>query len=196
MGEHLEFDDIVDFIYADKLDEHTELLAQKVYSHITQCDDCRKVYMTVYELYELGFEEGMVRVEDKIKEKMTMSLSTYLLLKIKAGGKLLLDKLKCIGENKYYFSYPVELATRDSSGCIQAGDVLIDDENDYNQISFKDGKLSIRLDAEDFKGNAPELMVKLAGGEILFFGEMQSDGKYYTAEVEAPEEAELEIKFG
>ena len=72
MDRHLDFDDIVNFIYADKLNEDTEKLARRVNSHIIGCPECRDIYRAVHDLYELGFEGGVAKVSEKIRDRVVV----------------------------------------------------------------------------------------------------------------------------
>ena len=198
MNQHLDFNEIVEFIYSDNIDAN-KILAHRVNSHIFNCKKCRQVYDTIYDVYELGFEKGIVEVNRNIKEienQHIVSFGTLIRLKIDNNKKLVLEQLKNIGKTKYFFSYPLELATRSSGGKSEQYGILVDDENEFNEIALKNGKLIVKLDAEDFEDDIPVLMIRQKGGEILFLDSMERENDCFYSEVVVPEECELEIKFG
>ncbi len=67
MSEHLSFDEIVNFIYSTDADK--PITVHRINSHIINCETCKYMYDTIYGLYELGFEKGLIEVEKNLKKR-------------------------------------------------------------------------------------------------------------------------------
>ena len=204
--EHLTFDEIVKAVFADENTPDNMRLIARMNAHVIQCKECNKVYNAVYDIYELGFEQGLEVVEQRLKEAESsfsqrnvltdQDLLSSIVLSIKKGTKLVLDSIKNNIGIDYFFSYPMALATRGGNQKMETNK-LIDDENLDNQIVLNDGKLSLYLCREDFsvRGINSLYMECREGNRILFSGPMEVYENTFQKSVDVGNDDTLCIKL-
>ena len=205
MNKHLTFDEMVDFVYATKVTDDTIQLAQKVNSHIFTCKECREVFDSIRGVKEITGD--MIRANalklattattvEKVSmlDKFVASIS----LVIKDKKNLLIDKINNLKAGPAFdFGYPVALATRGTGQIADTGpSILIDEDNEFNQISYVDGCLSIQLDAMDWQHKVPEVMLLDENGAVVAYGAMTKDDEYYIKEIAIDDIDKVSIYIG
>lgn len=205
MNNHLTFDEMVDFVYATKVTNETIQLAQKVNSHIFTCKECREVFDSIRGVKEIT--DDMIRANaikmatanntaDKVSmlDKFVASIS----LVIQDKKNLIIDKIKSLKEGPAFdFGYQVALATRGAGQeSSPTKSTLVDEDNEYNQISYMDGCIFIQLDAMDWQHKAPEVMLLDEAGRIVASGPMIKDDEYYTKKIAVDDIDKVSIYIG
>ncbi len=184
MKEHLKFEDMIDFVYATDMSEETIKLAQKVNSHIFTCQECREVFQSIRYIKEQTDELILAnmksaQVEDKVSllDKFVASIT----ITIKEKSQLLIEKVNNLKPGPAFdFGYPVALATRgDEKLTNMVKNIIIDEDNEFNQISYENGCLTIQLDSEDWDNHAPEVMLLDGDGRVVASGTMTIYGGSY-----------------
>lgn len=190
--EHLTFNEIVDAIYTTELTPESARHIARVNAHVMNCPDCFKIHKAVYEIYELGFEQGLDVVNERLQEleekyslandssiaEKVKNYITQIALDVENGKKLILNNIKSLSTLKYYYSYPIALATRGGNQQIDTSK-LIDDENVDNLIELNDGLLKIQFSKIEYDGISmpyPSIEI-LTDNEVIYDGPMDEDNE-------------------
>ena len=186
--EHLTFDEIVNAIYAEEYTPENARLVAKVNSHVMNCPECDKIHKAVYEIYELGFEEGLDVVNERLRElkaaeiyKNDVESATEkhimeMAIDIIDTHKIVLESIKRLSSICYYFSYPMSIADRGGDSQLDTTK-LIDDENIDNTIEYSNGLLRIQLSKSDFDENKlayPSIEI-ISDNNVLYDGVMDEE---------------------
>lgn len=185
LNEHLIFDDMVDFVYSTELTDEAIKLAQRVNSHIFTCKECREVYESLLAIKEATDErilENIQVAEAQDKVGLLDKFVAAITISIKEKSQILIDAVNNYKpDHAFDFGYPVALATRGEGNLNnQVKNVIIDDDNEFNQISYENGCLIIQLDAEDWNIHAPEVMLLDNEGKVIASGTMAISGGSYS----------------
>ena len=186
--EHLTFDEIVAAVYTEKLNPESTRLIARVNAHVMKCPDCFKTYKAIYEIYELGFEQGLDVVEERLKEIENESLTDsqvheivkkYIMqmaLSIENKKQIVMNDFKNLSMLHHYYSYPTSVATRGGNQKLDMSK-LIDDENIDNVIEYKDGFLKLQFSKFDYDDNGMKypLLEVLSGKNVLYDGPFDED---------------------
>ena len=210
--DHLTFDEIVKAVFANEYTPENARLMAKVSSHVMSCEECNRIYEAVYDIYELGFEQGMDvvkerlqiasceyeknEVEGKEEIKEGKSLLSSIFLSIQNGKKVVLNSIQNAFGIEYYFSYPTALATRGGEQKIVM-DRLVDDENYDNQISISQGVLSVQLSGQDYfeRGITSPYLDVFSGDAVLYSGPMDTSGNLITKCIPIKNDGEISLKI-
>lgn len=188
---HIEFDDMVEFIYATSADDSFTQKAFEINKHLMVCAECREVYeqlLTTREAieescFEMPTEE---RVVIKVLETIYKKSNTIASVRVMVDG--LIEKIKrkqsFIGINVFSLSeistsnflsghcfyHPQAIGVSKSTGDSQENekmmDVLIDDK--YNRISIAlDGTLSLRFQKHMCPAGSIVYLVPNGDGEAV-----------------------------
>ena len=207
MGNHLEFDEIVDYIWCEEMNPSTLVLAQRVNSHIAECEECRAQYNLLLDIYQSIQEVQDVKdlceeqrsiisallkqkhaSSGEIKERWLRRLGMFAMsfsLKIENGEKLILSHL--VNYNTcadYSFGYPVALGVRSNAQVANnKKNILIDDENELNQIRSENDVITIQLDASEWEGREPDLLVMNGNGVIEVLDTFERKGDCFIVQI-------------
>ena len=134
--EHLNFEDIVDAIYADEMTPDNMRLIHRVQAHVMKCDSCRHIYDTIQTIGdwredELSDEKFAAVSFPELLKSAAVSLS----VSISNGCRLALDGIQQLASGlDYSFEHPLALAARSGAGDEDMSR-LVDEENDYNRMT-------------------------------------------------------------
>lgn len=197
MTEHLNFEDIVDAIYADEMTPDNMRLIHRVQAHVMKCDSCRHIYDTIQTIRdwredELSDEKFAAASFPELLKSAAVSLS----VSISNGCRLALDGIQQLASGlDYSFEHPLALATRNGAGDEDMSR-LVDEENDYNRLTLDGNKLTVSLDAEDWGSDIPVLIAADADKNVYFCDEMKLLDGRYTAVVAVPNDGTYDIMIG
>ncbi len=197
MTEHLNFEDIVDAIYADEMTPDNMRRIHRVQAHVMKCDSCRHIYDTIQTIRdwredELSDEKFAAASFPELLKSAAVSLS----VSISNGCRLALDGIQQLASGlEYSFEHPVALAARNGAGDEDMSR-LVDEENDYNRLTLDGNKLTVSLDAEDWGSDIPVLIAADADKNVYFCDEMKLLDGRYTAVVAVPNDGTYDIMIG
>ena len=197
MTEHLNFEDIVDAIYADEMTPDNMRLIHRVQAHVMKCDSCRHIYDTIQTIRdwredELSDEKFAAASFPELLKSAAVSLS----VSISNGCRLALDGIQQIASGlDYSFEHPLALAARNGAGDEDMSR-LVDEENDYNRLTLDGNKLTVSLDAEDWGSDIPVLIAADADKNVYFCDEMKLLDGRYTSVVAVPNDGTYDIMIG
>lgn len=178
MTEHLSFDEMEQYIGCRELNQQSIELAKRVNFHLCQCNECKKQYDVIKDIYENTRQYALNRGSQKTP-------LTSFILNIKNTVEIVVNQVYSqYLENDYSFDYPLALGSRGDSNedYEPQRNVLVDEENGLNRIEYTEGKISIQLDAMDWKGNSLSICVIDNQGASIIKDEMNKDGEVYAKE--------------
>lgn len=175
MNEHLEFEEIVEFLNSTGNSQSDLALAEKVNQHLMKCESCYQMYNALLEFENLSHflnnddNLQMRKVLISLKNKLPADKKTSINKIFKNIQKGFNEIVMQIGDgidlmsssNSFNFVHPLAIGSRGNSGSNKETDKyrLIDDENTYNRIYYKNGLLMFELDREKYKDMPVVLIV-------------------------------------
>lgn len=178
MTEHLSFDEMEQYIGCRELNQQSIELAKRVNFHLCQCNECKKQYDLIKDIYENTRQYALNRGSQKTP-------LTSFILNIKNTVEIVVNQVYSqYLENDYSFDYPLALGSRGDSDedYEPQRNVLVDEENGLNRIEYTEGKISIQLDAMDWKGDSLSICVIDNQGASIIKDEMNKNGAVYAKE--------------
>lgn len=181
MSEHLTLEELSDFLLDNQADQAARLRAARINAHLFQCPSCYQLYEHLCALQEAAREAALPQAEDW-RVRLSRSAARFRLRLRSAARQLLLDSAQF---GACDFDYPLPVGARSSGGGAVQMDTLVDNENSYNQLSLRDGVLSLRLDSEDLPQIQPLAVLLSSDGTLVDCQAMTQDGEVWTAQLDA-----------
>ena len=179
MSEHLTLEELSDFLADNQTGQAARLRAARINAHLFQCPSCYQLYERLCELQEAA-QQAALSQSERLPARLARS----------AARQLLLDSAQFGGCD---FDYPLAVGARSAGGSGVQRDTLIDNENSYNQLSIRDGVLSLRLDAEDLPQTQPLAVLLDQDGALVDCQAMTLDGPVWTARLDASGDGSYEL---
>lgn len=192
MEKHLDFEEIIEYIYCTELNPESAKLAQKVNSHLLVCESCVRLYRNLLQIYEeVDIEKKIQSLDEEQKELLSqligsdefrenrnpivrqwicnmLNFSVALIVEVKDNTKIVLNSINAIDDfSNMCFGYPIALGTRDGKEICETENVLVDEENANNKIELHDGIIKVFLDIDEWNRKQPELIVIDEMGNIV-----------------------------
>ena len=202
MSEHLTFDEMVNFLDTDVINEVSELLALRINEHISKCDECFNNYSA---LLELDKQLELLKLNDLSTEQYALIEALLLKSEPSLAGRVneWIRKL-CVSTSKIAFSvvekksinvgesimnddiyafdfgHPIPVGARGKSSPGNTS-VLIDNENALNKIElWNENSIKVELDAEDY---ADSPLAALIGNDgVSYISEMKENAGVISCE--------------
>lgn len=218
MERHLDFEEVIEYIYCTELNPESARLAQKVNSHLLVCESCRRLYRSLLQIYEeVNLKEKIQYIDEEQRELLIYlarssefqqnrnpviqqwicSMCKYsiaLVVEVKDKTKLLLNKINVIdGFSDICFEYPLALGTRDGEKSCETESILIDEDNANNKIELHDGRTTIFLDIDEWDRKQPELIVIDERGELVCATKMLQQESTWVGEFSSTVETKYKI---
>lgn len=168
--EHLELDDIIEYIYADTMDSSTALLAQRVNAHIMRCDKCKRIYNLVNSLYDYTHESGTGDIKELWKNLVTF--------KVEEGARLVLNYLS---NNLLNYYYPMVLGARGTNTSVEDTSMIVDEDNELNSIRIDSGIMEFSIDADEYENDVSMVAVVDEEGNIQCIEQLELVEHCYVA---------------
>lgn len=177
MEKHIDFEDAVEYITCREINADSIKLAQKINAHILECKQCRKMYNTILEFYDLACNNSCDRnLFDSVK-------NIRMLIKFKIDEKIniLIDHM---AESLYRYDYPILIGARgaDADNC-KSHNVVVDENNGLNIVSIADEFCIIDVDKDECGINIPTILVTNNDGNIIFSGVMTEQDEVFRIKV-------------
>lgn len=177
MEKHIDFEDAVKYITCREINADSIKMAQKINAHILECKQCRKMYNTILEFYNLGRNNSFDRdLFDSVK-----NLRMLIKFKIDEKINILIDH---VADSLYYYDYPVLIGTRgtDSDNC-KSHNVVVDENNSLNIVKIDDEFCIIDIDKDECEINTPIILITNNNGTIIFSGIMIEQDEVFRIKV-------------
>ncbi|MBM6938668.1 hypothetical protein H7U37_09045 [Pseudoflavonifractor phocaeensis] len=189
MSEHLTLEELSDFLADNQTGQAARLRAARINAHLFQCPSCYQLYERLCELQEAA-QQAALSQSERLPARLARSAARFRLRLQSAARQLLLDSAQFGGCD---FDYPLAVGARSAGGSGVQRDTLIDNENSYNQLSIRDGVLSLRLDAEDLPQTQPLAVLLDQDGALVDCQAMTLDGPVWTARLDASGDGSYEL---
>lgn len=175
MSRHLEFEEIVSYIKCRDLSDENVRLAQRINSHILQCEECKRMYDATLGFYDVVFNDSLdTNLFDNVE-----NIKTLVKFKVEEKVNIVLDYMTNM---LYKYEYPVALGVRgDGKEASKLRSEVVDEDNALNSIVLNNGLCEVSIDKEDCGDMAPILFVINKDGELVFSGVMKENEDVFYA---------------
>ena len=193
MSEHIALEELFAFVYDDSMGPEAMARAARVNAHLLGCPACRDACQALLDLRESASALALRRAAQARPGAVDRLLegAAWFRLRIQdAARQLLLDAAR-FGDCD--FGHPIPVGARSAGETHPAMDCLVDNENSCNQLSVRDGSLTVRLDAEAVSSLRPMAVLLREDGSPAAVREMILDGQVWTAEFSGLEDGSYDL---
>ena len=192
MSEHISLEELFDFVYDESAGPQARARAARVNAHLMVCPDCRSTLQALLDLRDSVSALACSPAPEQpgVVDRLLEGAAWFRLRIQDAARQLLLDAAR-FGDCD--FGHPIPVGARSAGDAHPAMDCLVDNENSCNQLSVRDGSLTVRLDAEEISSLHPMAVLLREDGSPAAVREMALDEQVWTAEFSGLEDGSYDL---
>ena len=193
MSEHIALEELFAFASDKSMGPEAMARAARINAHLLVCPDCRATFQALLDLRESVSalaRHCAAQTQPGVVDRLLEGAAWFRLRIQDAARQLLLDAAR-FGDCD--FGHPIPVGARSAGDAHPAMDCLVDNENSCNQLSVRDGSLTVRLDAEEISSLHPMAVLLREDGSPAAVREMTLDGQVWTAEFSGLEDGSYDL---
>ena len=187
MSEHIALEELFAFASDKSMGPEAMARAARINAHLLVCPDCRATFQA---LLDLLTRHRAAQTQPGVVDRLLEGAAWFRLRIQDAARQLLLDAAR-FGDCD--FGHPIPVGARSAGDAHPAMDCLVDNENSCNQLSVREGSLTVRLDAEEISSLHPMAVLLREDGSPAAVREMALDEQVWTAEFSGLEDGSYDL---